>query len=314
MGGQTPPVARARPLALGALVVAGSVGLAWCLAYPQGHVGPALVRSLADCAAVGTLGLAVVGLLDTGRHRDELTNRATGALAAASAVWVLAELTRLVGVAADAAAIPVSRLSLRESLEFALHTTAGRAGLLSIAAAALVCLLTLTMNRTVSISLAAAGASAAGLAARTIAGHLSDDAVGAIAVAVHALAAALWCGTLAALALTVRHRGQWARVLPRFSRMSALCVAALLGAGTVAAVVVLDSPARLYDSGYGRVLLAKMILMAVLLAIAWRNRTRWLPEASAHRVSAEASRSRSLTELAIMSAALAVAAALAVTG
>jgi copper resistance protein D len=48
---------------------------------------------------------------------------------------------------------------------------------------------------------------------------------------VHALAAALCCGALAALALTVEHRGQWARVLPRFFQLSLLCVATLLAAG-----------------------------------------------------------------------------------
>jgi hypothetical protein len=67
------------------------------------------------------------------------------------------------------------------------------------------------------------------------------------AVAVHALAAALCCGALAALALTVEHRGQWARVLPRFFQLSLLCVATLLAAGIAGAAVTLDSRDRDVD-------------------------------------------------------------------
>jgi putative copper resistance protein D len=48
--------------------------------------------------------------------------------------------------------------------------------------------------------------------------------------------------------------------------------------------------------------------------LAWRNRARWLPAARAHRTTASLSRSRSLTELAFMTVALTLAAALAVTG
>ena len=159
-----------------------------------------------------------------------------------------------------------------------------------------------------------AGVAAAGLTARTVAGHLAESTVGGVAVAVHALAAALWCGTLAALVLTVDHRGQWARVLPRFSQMSLPCVAALLAAGVASAVLTVDSPAQLYATGYGRVLSAKVFVTAAVVVLAWHNRTRWLPAASSHRATAVMSRSRSLIELAIMAVALTLAAALAVTG
>jgi copper resistance protein D len=119
---------------------------------------------------------------------------------------------------------------------------------------------------------------------------------------------------LAALMLTVDHRGQWARVLPRFSQLSLLCVAVLLAGGAAGALVMLDSPGQLYTTGYGRVLLAKILLMAALTGPAWRNRTGWLPAARSHRISADVSRTRSLIELAIMAVALTMAVALAVTG
>jgi copper resistance protein D len=44
----------------------------------------------------------------------------------------------------------------------------------------------------------------------------------------------------------------------------------------------------------------------MLILLASHNRARWLPAARAHRATAGLSRSRSLTELAIMAAGLAV--------
>ena len=64
-----------RPVAGGVLVVAAASVAAWSLAYPQNSLTGTLVRALADCAAVITLGLAVVPMLDTDRYRGELTRR-----------------------------------------------------------------------------------------------------------------------------------------------------------------------------------------------------------------------------------------------
>lgn len=91
-------------------------------------------------------------------------------------------------------------------------------------------------------------------------------------------------------------------------------MATLLAGGVVGAAVTLASPAQLYATGYGRVVSAKVAVTAVLIVLAWRNRTMWLPAARSHRATAVVSRSRSRTELAIMAVALALAAALAVTG
>jgi copper resistance protein D len=273
-----------------------------------------LVRAAADFAAVVAFGLAVVPMLDIDRYRDELIRRATGPLTIAGAAWLVAELLRLGVEAAQAAAVSLTRLGVHTAVDFALHTTPGRAGLFSVAAAALVCVFAAAAPRSATTNVAVAGFAAAGVAARPLTGHLSDSALGGLAVAVHTLAAALWCGALAALVLTVRHRGQWARVLPRFSQLSLGCVAALLAGGVLGAVVTIGSPTALYATAYGRLLSAKVVLTLVLVLLAYRNRTMWLPAARAHRATAVVSRSRALFELAIMAIALTLAAALAVTG
>jgi putative copper resistance protein D len=314
LGGATAEVTRQRAVAGGALVVAVAAVVAWALARQQNSLAVTLVRAVADGSAVVAFGLAAVPMLDIDRYRGELIRRATGPLTIASAIWLVAELLRLGVAAAQAAAVPVSRLGVHTAVDFALHTTPGRSGLFSAVAAALVCVTVVVTPRSSPTNVAVVGLAAAGVAARPLTGHLFESALGGVAVAVHTLAAALWCGALAAVVLTVEHRGQWARVLPRFSQLSLVCVAALLVGGVLAAVATLGSPSELYATGYGRLLSAKVAVTVVLVLLAYRNRTMWLPAARTHRATAVVSRSRALFELAIMAVALTLAAALAVTG
>ncbi|WP_454792920.1 CopD family protein [Mycolicibacterium lutetiense] len=281
---------------------------------PASAVTEALIRALADGAAIVTLGLAAVPLLESDRYRAELSRRAAGPLGLVAAVWLLTEIVRLTVEAAQAAGVGFWQIGVRILTDFGLYTTAGRSGLVGIAAALIVGVVAIVVPRGAATTAATVGVAAVGMAARTLAGHLSESPVGGIAVAVHALAAAVWCGVLAALVLTVTHRGQWARVLPRFSQLSLLCVGLLLVAGVTGAAIKLDSPAELWATGYGRILAAKVVVTVVLLVLAWRNRSQWLPAARAHRSSAALSQNHSLVELGIMAVAVALAAALAVTG
>lgn len=303
-----------RAVAGGALVTAASCVVAWALAYPASMLGPALVRAVADAAAVVTVGLAVVPMLDGPRYRAELTRRATAPLVSASAVWLVAELMRLVLAGAEAAGTAATDLGVGTAWAFATQTAVGRAGLLTIIAAAVVCAAASLAGRSGPVTVIVAGSAGIGVMGHPLTGHLADSPFGGVAIAVHALAAALWCGVLAALVLTVDHRGQWARVLPRFSQLSLASVAALLAGGAVGGVALLASPAELATTGYGRVLTAKILLTAVLLVLAWRNREIWLPSARAHRSTATVSRTRAYAELSLMAAALAAAATLSVTG
>ncbi len=306
---------RTVPAAAGVLaVVAVTSALAYVIAGSQAAPVTAAVRALADCGAVGALGLAFVGALDTDRRRVEIAARAALQLVIVSAAWLLAELARQLLAAGETAAQPVAFVSVHTAWDFTLHTVGGRAGLVSILAAAAVCAIAVSGNRSAPLAVASAGAAAAGIAARSISGHLVESTWAAAAVATHAIAAALWCGGLAALVMTVRHRGQWARVLPRFSRMSLVCVVVLLIAGLAASLPAGGAPTQWYASGYGRLLLAKSALAVALVGLAWRNRTVWLPAARRHQATAGLSRSRALVELALMAAAVTTAAAVAVTG
>jgi putative copper resistance protein D len=307
---------RLRPVAVGAAVVVAAAVAAWALTFPQNSLSGTLIRAIADCSAVVTLGLAVVPMFDTARYRREVAERAANPLVVAAAVWAVAEVLRLVVTAAQAAGVSTVRVGVRTTAEFAVATAAGRSGLVCLAAAvtAGVAAVASRGGWKPAVGVVVAGAAAVGLTGRTLVGHLSESPGGGLAVAVHALAAALWCGALAALVLVIEHRGQWARVLPRFSQVSLSCVATLVVCGVAATVVRLGSPVDLATTGYGRLLSAKIVLTGALTFLAWRNRTWWLPAARAHRADASVSRLRSRIEVVGMAVALTLAAALAVTG
>jgi putative copper resistance protein D len=105
--------------------------------------------------------------------------------------------------------------------------------------------------------------------------HLASDVL-------HALAACAWLGALAAfvpLALGTAPRGVLLTALRRFSAIGPFVVAVLVLTGAVNAWVLvgLDNLGAIAGTPYGRVLLAKLGLFAVMLALAAANRFRHTP-------------------------------------
>lgn len=295
-----------------AVLVAASV-TGWALAFPQSSPAATSVRALADGAAVLTFGLALVSKLDDPHFRADAADAARKPLAMAAGVWAVAELVRVVVAAAAASDRSLTSVSLSTCIEFAVHTAGGRSAVVSILAATAVGGVALAATPRGPVGFVVSAVAAAGIVARALAGHLADDVAGVLAVAVHVVSAAAWCGVLAALAVTVSGHEQWARVLPKFSRLSLLAVTALLASGAFGAIVMLQSVSDLWATGYGRVLAAKLATMALLLALGWRNRTHWVPAAQARSLPAAASNRRSRVEVSVMTAAVGLAAALAVT-
>jgi copper transport protein len=87
---------------------------------------------------------------------------------------------------------------------------------------------------------------------------------------------AVWLGglvTLSVFLLRRRHQRALGVILPVWSRWATLAVVWLAGAGLVQAVVQVGAPAALWQTGYGRLLLAKAGLLAgVLLVAAYARR------------------------------------------
>jgi len=97
--------------------------------------------------------------------------------------------------------------------------------------------------------------------------------------AVHLVAAGLWAGGIAALA-AVRPPGGWRspdarQLISRFTPVALVAFGGTVVAGGLEAVVQLGSVQSLFGTAYGRVLLAKMALVALMLPLsvmAWRLR------------------------------------------
>lgn len=120
-------------------------------------------------------------------------------------------------------------------------------------------------------------------------GAVTEGSVGLIhltSAIVHALAAAIWIGALTAFVLLVLNRtagpGEYAALhtaLRRFSGVGSVVVAALILTGLISGwiLVGLDELPTLLTTPYGRLLSAKLVLFAAMLALAAANRFRLAP-------------------------------------
>ena len=129
------------------------------------------------------------------------------------------------------------------------------------------------------------------------------------AVFVHAVTVAFWVGSLFPLAAALRADAGIA-VLAAFSRAIPWVVAALVVSGTALAVIQVEAPALLLSTAYGRLLCAKLLLVALLLLLAAWNRFRLTPAIAAGRDAARRRLRRTIAiELAIMAVVLGLVAA-----
>lgn len=168
-----------------------------------------------------------------------------------------------------------------EGLSAVLGSTFGaahlvRLGLLAAAAFLLRPLLAGPVGRADLVILAILGTAA--LLTWPLAGHPAASPAPAVSVvvdAVHLGSMAVWLGGLVMLAGFLLRRAderELDAILPIWSRWAALAVSALLLAGTVQALIEVATPAALVDTTYGRLLLGKIGLFALVIAVAAYSR------------------------------------------
>ncbi|MFI9644584.1 copper resistance CopC/CopD family protein [Micromonospora sp. NPDC051925] len=132
------------------------------------------------------------------------------------------------------------------------------------------------VGRTDGILLTVLGA--AGLFTWPLAGHPAASPAPAVSVlvdAVHLGSMAVWLGGLVMLGGFLLRRAderELGAILPIWSRWAALAVAALLLAGTVQGLIEVASLQALTGTTYGRLLLAKIGLFALVVAVAAYSR------------------------------------------
>ncbi|MFC0110396.1 copper resistance D family protein [Kibdelosporangium aridum] len=105
-----------------------------------------------------------------------------------------------------------------------------------------------------------------------------DKTVAEIAALVHLAGVCAWFGGLVFLLLGVlprRRPGELATVTPKYSRLAMISVTVIVLAGTVLALQLLPSLDVLVTTGYGRLLLIKLAVFAVILGAAQLSK-RWV--------------------------------------
>ncbi|MFE3441779.1 CopD family protein [Nocardia sp. NPDC059180] len=299
---------RDRRTALLLVVPSGLLGVvvAWALTAVTPE---SAVRVLADIAGATVLGLAALPRV------HERLRPPWRMLAVVAGIWCGSEFVVLVFEAADVVGVPVGALDAGRFGTFLTELSGGQVGIaILLGTGAIACYSALAFRRpdTASPDLVLVFAAVA-LTLRPITGHMSQQPFGSVLAAVHALAAGAWLGLLIGLALVVRSRGEWATALPRYSTVAMPLVAVVAVTGLVNGLVRVGGVAPLVQTGYGRVLLAKTLILAALLALGWWWRRDWVGRAAGHRITADASLRRATIEVVVMAAAFGLAATLAVT-
>jgi copper transport protein len=264
----------------------GAVRFAW-FAGLLGLVGLVVTRRWVWTPAVRAAGLAESPAAGGFRRRF------ARALPAAWAVLGVAGLLAVVLQAASVSGLSVISSARPTVLGDVLRTGFGRLWVVQMAVIAAMAvpvvalaggrrLLGLEPGRWALVLLGLAGALSVATGLNGHARVLDHPAVGVISVAVHLVAVGVWVGGLGALVL-VAGPG-WRSVPPgarppllaglisRFGRLAIASVAVIVASGVVNAVLDLATVSDLWETEYGRVILAKVALLTVALALAARHR------------------------------------------
>ena len=236
-----------------------------------------------------------------------------GAAVLASAGW----FTSVIGLVLLTV---VQRRTAGSSLEELLDTPVGDAlvgralAIVAVGAALIVLLIGWRSTTIRRIAYAALGlASLAAIAVHVEAGHAGaggwSSTITVTAQVAHFAAAGVWFGGLAALLVGIRGRPSAAKTeaVRRFAWVALAALLVVVVTGTVRAVDELASFGDLFSTGYGRAIIAKVLLIAGIVALAFRNRRRAMPRAGK---DLEPLRRTSRAELVLAASAVAVAAVL----
>jgi copper transport protein len=129
----------------------------------------------------------------------------------------------------------------------------------------------------------AVGAWACGLAlvaAPSASGHALDPGTSRIELPIdvlHVAASSVWFGGVVALGVGARHGLLNERVVRRFSALALVSVGVIGATGVVRAFSELTSVSQVVHTSYGRLLLVKTGLLALLVLFGWTNRYRLVP-------------------------------------
>jgi len=148
------------------------------------------------------------------------------------------------------------------------------------------------------------------IAAAVLEGHsnsIEPRLLVVLAAAMHILAAAVWVGGLAALAVVMFGRARQrqplgiAALIVRFSTAASVAAVVAGAAGLLLAFTILEQPADLWATSWGRVLLLKLLLVGTVAGIGAYNHFKVIPAIEAGTPGAQLQLASTLKrELALM--------------
>jgi copper transport protein len=258
-------------------------GAGWLLAVLDAAFNATLIAFCGGifCSALlAPTGAPAGWLLAEARDLDRAARLWRGTIA----VGVLATVTSLLATIADAAHAG-GALNLEAVRGY---LSSGTAGAERMAVAALLLLSVLAAVR--QAPRRAAVLAALALAALVESGHASSARLPALAVGsdlIHLIAASVWLGGIVHIVATwlprlsalgaAERRRIIAVVLPRFGRIALPAFVILAIAGAIDALTELGSVEALWNQSYGRVLVVKVALVAVIALVSYRHAFRLRP-------------------------------------
>jgi len=263
--------------------------------------GLPLSKLVLDGAGAVTVGLLLLAVLLPAR-RQELHPDALRAMRLASiwaGVWALAALSTHLLTLSDLVGLPLDQALAGNALvTFTVSVEQGQAyAVVVLLAAALVPASRLTLRPGGALALLILGIST--LVPPALIGHSSSGDYhhsAAFSLIVHVVAISLWVGGLVALTWYAsgarRRSSQLPRAARAFSPLALGAVVAVGASGVMNAVVRMYGPSDLVTTAYGRLVLVKVVLLAVLVWAGARHRRGTL-------VALDAGRPRAFTRLAV---------------
>jgi putative copper export protein len=274
------PAGRGAPLGWAAVALGSAVLAAGATGGLSGGMpavlAATLTRAAMDVAGVACVGTVLLALLAPGH-----AGAAVPVLRGAASVWLGAGLLDLVFRTALVTGRPVTEVQPPDLVAFVTGPAAGSGLVTGATAAALVlgCSIAgpLGAEHGPGPAWLTLGFALVGLAGPAATGHAagSGDLLPVVAILLHAPAAALWVGGLAAILVVAGRRDVLLAALPRFSRLAGVCIAVLAVTGVVGATARISAVPELV-SAYGALLAAKAacLLVAGLLGGLTRRRLR----------------------------------------
>jgi putative copper resistance protein D len=285
-------------------------------AGPLTSWGLPAVRTLADLAAILTVGLLLAGAVLVPARDGVLVGarlRWTRIARWSALAWALLSLAELVLSLSDVLASPAgSVLDPTLLWSFARDIGVGRSLVVQVVLALVVagCAAFIRTTTGALLTLVVALGTVVIPTFTSHSGTSADHSAAVTTLLVHVLALSLWCGGIAALVLLgSSDRRPLPVALPRFSRMALWCAIAVALSGIASAALRLGSPGDLISTSYGRLVLVKTALMAVIAGFGLWHRRHVL-----HRLTDDVARRLFLrvagVEVLVMAATVGVAVAL----